>query len=77
MSGREGQKIQSPIVIREGVGVDATGIWGEGVCAIHGEVCLFVLNVSGLSASRGGEMNRQKSAEGIVVEAHGDEGRNM
>jgi len=42
MSGREGQKIQSPIVIREDVEVDATGIWGEGVCAIHGEICLFV-----------------------------------
>jgi len=40
MSGREGQKIQSPIVIREGMGVYATGIWGEGVCAIHGEICL-------------------------------------
>jgi len=23
------------------VGVDATGIWGEGVCVIHGEICLF------------------------------------
>ena len=42
MSGREGNKIQSPIVIREGMGVDATGIWGEGVCAIHGEICLLV-----------------------------------
>ena len=42
MSGREGNKIQSPIVIREDMGVDATGIWGEGVCAIHGEICLLV-----------------------------------
>ena len=41
MTGREGNKIQSPIVIREGMGVDVTGIWGEGMCAIHGEICLF------------------------------------
>lgn len=27
--GREGHKIQSPIVIREGVAVDAAGIWDE------------------------------------------------
>ena len=63
-SGREGQKIQSPIVIREGVGVDATGIWGEGVCAIHGEICPSAIELIPL---RGGVMEGQKSAEGIVV----------
>ena len=74
MSGREGAKIQSPIVIREGMGVDATGIWGEGVCAIHGEICL---SARVLIPLRGGVMDGQKSAEGIVVAAHGDEGPNM
>ncbi len=29
-SGRGGQKTRSPIVIQEGVGVDAAGIWNEG-----------------------------------------------
>ena len=29
-SGREGQYLQSPIVIREGGAVDAAGIWEEG-----------------------------------------------
>jgi hypothetical protein len=29
-SGREGNYLQSPIVIREGVAVDAAGIWDEG-----------------------------------------------
>jgi len=29
-SGREGDYLQSPIIIREGVAVDAAGIWGEG-----------------------------------------------
>ena len=28
--GREGNYLQSPIVIREGVAVDAAGIWDEG-----------------------------------------------
>jgi len=30
ISGREGQYLQSPITIREGVSVYAAGIWGEG-----------------------------------------------
>ena len=30
ISGREGQYLQSPITIREGVAVDAAGIWDEG-----------------------------------------------
>jgi len=30
ISGREGNYLQSPIVIREGVAVDAAGIWDEG-----------------------------------------------
>ena len=29
-SGREGKSLQSPITIREGVTVDAAGIWDEG-----------------------------------------------
>jgi len=29
-SGREGNYLQSPIIIREGVAVDAAGIWDEG-----------------------------------------------
>jgi len=29
-SGREGKSLQSPIIIREGVIVDAAGIWDEG-----------------------------------------------
>lgn len=29
-SGRGGNVLQSPITIREGVSVDAAGIWGEG-----------------------------------------------
>ena len=30
ISGRGGHYLQSPIVIREGVVVDAAGVWGEG-----------------------------------------------
>jgi len=46
------------------VGVDATGIWGEGVCAIHGEICPSAIELIPL---RGGVMEGQKSADGIVV----------
>jgi hypothetical protein len=55
------------------VEVDATGRWGEGGCTIPGEICS---SASGLIASRDGMMGEQKSAEGIVVTAHGDEGPN-
>ena len=74
MSGREGQKIQSPIVIREDVEVDATGIWGEGGCVIPGEVCMFAQR---LPLSRDGGKNMQKSAEAIVVPLLRDEGLNL
>ena len=46
----------------------------EGECAIPGEVCRFAL---GLEPSRGGAMNRQKSAEGIVVPFDWSEGPNL
>jgi hypothetical protein len=44
------------------------------MCAIRGEICPFAIVLIPL---RGGVMDGQKSAEGIVVAAHGDEGPNM
>jgi hypothetical protein len=68
-----GHKDPKPDSHPEGVEVDATGRWGEGECAIPGEICS---PASGLTSSRDGVMGEQKSAEGIVVTAHGDEGPN-
>ncbi len=48
----------------EGVEVDATGIWDEGGCAIHGEICS---SAGGLISLRGGVMDGHKSAEGIIA----------
>jgi hypothetical protein len=58
----------------EGVEVDATGRWGEGECAIPGEICS---SASGLISSRGEAMDEQKSAEGVVVIGVRDEGPNV
>ena len=58
----------------EGVEVDATGRWGESECVIPGEVCL---SADGLTSSRGGVKDEQKSAEGIVAIAHSGEGPNV
>jgi hypothetical protein len=55
------------------MGVDATGRWGEGGCVIPGEICQPAIE---LMPPRGGMMGWQKSAEGTVVTAHGDEGPN-
>jgi len=54
--------------------VDATDIWDESGCAIHGEICPSAVV---LMSPRGDMMGGQKSAEGIVVAEHGDEGPNM
>ncbi len=58
----------------EAVGVYATGRWGEGECAIPGEVCSPAHE---LISSRDGVMGGQKSAEGIVAIAHDGEGPNV
>jgi len=55
------------------VEVDATGRWGEGECAIPGEICSPASELTSLRDEVRGE---EKSAEGIVVTAHGDEGPN-
>jgi hypothetical protein len=56
-------KIQSPIAIREGVEVNAAGIWDEGRASYPGRPvnCLVLLE------SRGVTMGWQKSAEAVVV----------
>ena len=46
----------------EDMGVDATGGWGEGRCAIPGEICL---PANGLMSPRGGMRGKQKSADGV------------
>ena len=68
------QKDPKPNSHPEGREVYATGGWGEGGCAIPGEVC-FPAN--GLASSRDDVMGEQKSAEGIVATAHGGEGLNV
>ena len=50
----------------EGMEVYATGRWGEGECAIPGEVCS---PANGLASSRDDVMGEQKSAEGTVATA--------
>jgi hypothetical protein len=55
----------------EGVEVDATGRWGEGECAIPGEICS---SANGLTLSRGGMKDGQKSAEGVVAITRDGEG---
>ncbi len=46
----------------EGMEVDATGRWGEGGCAIPGEICS---RAYGLVSSRDEMRGEQKSAEGV------------
>jgi hypothetical protein len=58
----------------EGVEVYATGRWGEGECAIPGEICSFA---SGLISSRDGMMDEQESAEGVLAITHDGEGPNV
>jgi hypothetical protein len=58
----------------EGVEVDATGRWGEGECAIPGEICS---PAAGLVSSRDETRGGQKSAEGVVVIGVRGEGPNV
>jgi hypothetical protein len=58
------QKELKPDSHPEGVGVYATGRWGEGECVIPGEICLSAI---GLMSSRDDMMDGQKSAEGIIA----------
>ena len=57
-----------------GVEVDATGRWGEGECAIPGEICS---PAGGLVSSRDEMRGGQKSAEGILAITHNGEGPNV
>jgi hypothetical protein len=63
MSGREGAKTRSPIVIWEGMEVYAAGMWDEGGCVLPGEIwrLAFVLDEAVMSHD-----GRQKSAADIV-----------
>ncbi len=54
--------------------VDATGRWGESECVIPGEICS---SANGLTPSRDGVMDGQKSAEGTVAITHDGEGPNV
>ena len=54
VSGRERPKDPKPDSHPEGLGVDATGIWGEGGCAIPGEICLFVFDWAGANTRNRG-----------------------
>jgi len=42
-SGRGGDILQSPIIIREDVSVDAAGVWGEGHAHYPGRSAVFAL----------------------------------
>jgi hypothetical protein len=66
--GAEGKEFQSPIG-----GSGCEGIWGEGECAIPGEVRTVAVR---LSPARDGETSVQKAAEGRIVVAHSDKGPN-
>ena len=68
------QKDEKPNCHPEGMEVEATGRWGEGECAIPGEICS---SADGLISSRDGMKDEQKSAEGIVAIAHEGEGPNV
>ena len=68
ISGREGIILQSPIVIREGVAVDAAGIWGEGHAHYPGRsVVPLWSKFRGRGAEKQFPYVRQKSAEAIRV----------
>ena len=58
----------------EGVEVDATGRWGEGECAIPGEICS---SANGLVSSRDEMRDEQKAAEGVLAITHDGEGPNV
>jgi hypothetical protein len=66
ISGREGKDLQSPIIIREDMSVDAAGLWGEGHAHYPGRSAVPHWAKSGarLSGDRRSHV-RQKSAEAI------------
>jgi hypothetical protein len=66
ISGREGKELQSPIIIREDVSVDAAGVWGEGHAHYLGRsaVQLWAKSGAGSFGDRRPHV-RQKSAEAI------------
>ena len=49
----------------------------EGVCALPGEICRYVISVSVDNRRRETSLNRQKSADDIVGGFDPTEGRNM
>ena len=66
ISGREGNDLQSPIIIREGVSVDAAGLWDEGHAHYLGRSAVphWAKSGAGSFGDRRSHV-RQKSAEAI------------
>jgi len=65
-SGRGSEIVRSPIVIQEGVGVYAAGMWNEGRASYPGSSAVLPPATGVLPALRGVGMGRQKSAEAIL-----------